>query len=319
MLLGKTEISEYFDYIDTFVFSWGKRIRPYCLWLVYKGFGGQREEEIMRFAIVFELLHTMALIHDDIIDEAEKRHNVDTVHSHISNIIWKDKHQIGEAQAILLGDLILARVYQLVNSSYEFDGELLQKARENVHTMIEEVILWQMIDVQMMAGLSTDKEMIEKKNIYKTASYTFTRPMLTGAILAGLKESQLKDISELGTILGIAFQIKDDLMDITLWDTTKSLFSDIQEWQQTYFTQYIKEHGSPEDQKLLFDCMGRSLREDQISALQEMFSRTKAIDVGIEHMYQYTKKARDLLDNIVFKDQMAYDWLLELIKKIEKV
>jgi geranylgeranyl diphosphate synthase type I len=54
-----------------------------------------------------------------------------------------------------------------------------------------------MIDVQMMAGLSTSKQMIEKKNMYKTASYTFTRPMLTGALLAGIDDTQLHYIKEL--------------------------------------------------------------------------------------------------------------------------
>lgn len=318
-LLGGTEIGKYFDYIDTFIFSGGKRIRPYCLWLIYKWFAWKADEDILRFSIVFELLHTMALIHDDIIDEAQKRHNVDTMHTHISNILWEEHKQVAESQAILIGDLMLARVYELVNSPYQFTDSLLQQARQNVHAMIEEVILGQMIDVQMMAGLSTNKEMIEKKNMYKTASYTFTRPMLTWAILAGASDKEKEDIIALGNLLWIAFQVRDDLMDITLWDKTKSLFSDIQEWQQTYFTQYIKEHGTEEDKKLLSECMGNTLDDDQILSLQNMFARTKAIENGIAHIHHYTKNARVLLDKITFKDRLAYEWLLSLIIKIEQI
>ena len=121
----------------------------------------------------------MALIHDDIIDESEKRHNVATMHTYIANSLGGGKEQVAEGQAILIGDLLLSWVYELGNKHYRFSEQLLEEARKNVHAMIEEVILGQMIDVQMMAGLSTSKEMIEKKNMYKTASYTFTRPMLT--------------------------------------------------------------------------------------------------------------------------------------------
>ncbi|HCY21497.1 TPA: hypothetical protein DIC40_06715 [Patescibacteria group bacterium] len=70
-------------------------------------------------------------------------------------------------------------MYELSNKEHNFPSTLLTKARENLHSMIEEVILGQMIDVDMMAQESAPYELIEKKNYYKTASYTFIRPMLT--------------------------------------------------------------------------------------------------------------------------------------------
>ena len=89
---------------------------------------------------------------------------------------------------MLIGDLLLSWVYELGNKHHEFSEQLLQEARQNVHSMIEEVILGQMIDVDMMTGELASQEMIEKKNEFKTGSYTFVRPMLTGAILAGTDE-----------------------------------------------------------------------------------------------------------------------------------
>lgn len=318
LLLDNSEINAYIDYIETFVFSGGKRIRPYCLWLTYKGFGGEDDADILQFAIVFELLHTMALIHDDIIDQSQKRHNVSTMHAYIGDQLG-DAHnvQVSEWQAILIWDLLLSWVYELGNKNYNFGEKLLDDARTNVHTMIEEVILGQMIDVQMMTGKNTTKEMIEKKNMFKTASYTFTRPLLTGAILAGASEDQKKLVIELGNALWIAFQVKDDLMDITLWDKTKSLFSDIQEWQQTYFTQYIKENGSQADIDLLNSCMGKHLNESQIVALQKMFEQSGSIEAGVSRMLEYTKKAKEILNTIAFKNTLAYDGLIGLISKIE--
>ena len=69
--------------------------------------------------MIFELLHTMALIHDDIIDQADKRHNVATIHHYIANQIGKENMHIAEGQAILFGDLVLSRVYELQNKSFD--------------------------------------------------------------------------------------------------------------------------------------------------------------------------------------------------------
>ena len=106
-------------------------------------------------------------------------------------------------------------------------------------------------------------------------------------------------------------------MDITLWDKTKSLFWDIQEWQQTYFTQYIKENWTSEDNELLNSCMGKTLDSEQISSLQSMFKESKAIEAGLAIMFEYTKKAKDLLNQIDFKDALTYAWIIGLIEKIE--
>ena len=88
-LIDDKKINAFIDYITTFIFSWGKRIRPYGLRIIYKWFGGDNEKAILNFGIIFELLHSMALIHDDIIDQADKRHNALTMHSYIQ---WRYVH-----------------------------------------------------------------------------------------------------------------------------------------------------------------------------------------------------------------------------------
>jgi len=167
--------------------------------------------------------------------------------------------------------LLISRVYELRYKHHEFPEELLFEARKNVHEMIEEVILGQMIDVDMMSGATATEDMIQKKNMYKTAGYTFVRPMLTGAILAGADKENQSLIVELGTDLGLAFQIKDDLFDIISADKTKSPFSDIQEGQQTFFTNYIFTKGTKEEKELLNACMKKKLNQKQIVQLQKMF------------------------------------------------
>ena len=319
-LINDKKINEFIDYISTFIFSGGKRIRPYWLRIMYKWFGWDNEKAILNFGIIFELLHSMALIHDDIIDQAEKRHNALTVHSYIQSLLAGNdnaKH-IAEWQALLIGDLLLSRVYELQYKQHDFTEKVLAEARENVHAMIEEVILWQMIDVDMMISEPASLSLIDKKNMYKTASYTFTRPMLTWAILAGASKEQQALVKELGNYMGLAFQMRDDYFDITFGDKTKSAFSDIQEWQQTYFTNYVFEKWTPTQQELLKSCMGKKLDNEQIKALQTVFEKSGAIEFGKKMILEFSQKSKDILAKIEFKDS-AKESLLMLIKKMEKL
>lgn len=318
-LIADKKINNFIDYIDTFIFSGGKRIRPYGLWLAYIGFGGQNEKAILNFWIIFELLHSMALIHDDIIDQSTKRHNALTMHSHIQTLLkGNNAEHIAQWQALLIWDLLLAWVYELRFKHHDFDEQHLTKARENVHTMIEEVILWQMIDVDMMVSGPASLALIDKKNTYKTSSYTFTRPMLTWAILAWASEHQQELIKELGNYMGMAFQMRDDYLDITFGDKTKSAFSDIQEGQQTYFTNYIFDNGSAADKKLLKASMGKKLDDQRIKELQLMFENSWAIAFGKQGIHDYSQKAKAILQQLEIQEEVKAQ-VLSLIHKMEKL
>lgn len=319
-IINDKKINTLIDYISTFIFSGGKRIRPYGLRVTYTWFGGENEKAILNFGIIFELLHSMALIHDDVIDQADKRHNALTVHAYIQTLLKGSPNakRIAEGQSILLGDLLLSRVYELRYKQHDFPENLLWEARKNVHSMIEEVILWQMIDVDMMISGPAPLSLIDKKNMYKTASYTFIRPMLTWAILANAPEEQKQLIIELGKYMGLAFQMRDDYLDIIGGDKTKSTFSDIQEGQQTYFTNYIFEKWTPQQQEFLKSCMGKSLDAGQIKAMQAMFEESGAIAFGKQGILENSQKAREILIKTQLNKE-AKDSILVLIKKMEKL
>lgn len=318
-IIDDQKINTFIEYISTFIFSGGKRIRPYGLRIIYTWFGGTNEKAILNFGIIFELLHSMALIHDDVIDQAEKRHNALTVHSYIQTLLAgkKNAQHIAQGQAILLWDLLLSRVYELRYKQHDFPENLLWEARKNVHSMIEEVILWQMIDVDMMISWPAALSLIDKKNMYKTASYTFIRPMLTWAILANASAQQQELIKELGGYMGLAFQMRDDYLDIIGGDKSKSTFSDIQEGQQTYFTNYIFENGSPEQQEILRSYMGRPLNAEEIKILQTMFEESWAMTFGKQGILEYSQKAKIVLEKTELMPE-AKESILFLIKKMEK-
>jgi len=159
--------------------------------------------------------------------------------------------------------------------------------------------------------------LIDKKNTYKTASYTFVRPMLTWAILAGADTEVQQQIADLWLHLGLAFQVRDDLMDITWWDKTKSAFSDVQEWQQTYFTHYIFSHGTAAQQDLLQSCLGKKLDEQEIVQLQTLFQDIWAIDRGKQQIDEHLAKAKAVFEQIPFVDEQVKKSLSHMIRKLE--
>jgi len=136
--------------------------------------------------------------------------------------------------------------------------------------------------------------------------------------LAGASEQQQEYIRELGNYMGMAFQMRDDYLDIMGGDKTKNAFRDVQEGQQTYFTNYIFEKGSPEQKKLLTSCMGKELDEKQIKELQEMFEASGAIDFGKEGVMSYSQKAREALEKLEITDKVKANFL-GLIAKMEKL
>ena len=135
-------------------------------------------------------------------------------------------------------------------------------------------------------------------------------------MIAGAYQAQKELISKLGKHLRLAFQLKDDLADITLTDTTKSLFSDIQEGQQTFFTNYIFTKGSEEDKALLSSCMRKELSDTEITSLQNLFTRSGAIDAGIALLGSHAEHANEVLHQISFVSQDVVPYFEQLITKI---
>lgn len=274
-------------------------------------------DDVMQFAMLFELLHTMALIHDDIIDEAEKRHNVATIHHLLQE--QKISRRIAEWQAILAGDILLARVYEILMKPYSINSNDHNKAQHTVHTMIQEVILGEMIDVDLAVGEKASWETIERKNLYKTARYTFARPLIAGAQRAGATQEQITTLQQIGELLWLAYQTRDDLIDILETETDKTTFYDIQEGQQTILTNYIQTHQNWAYRDLLESCMGKKLTQEQITTLKIMFDESGAIDFARKKIAVYIQDATALLEQINFNNEETRWYIQQLIEKLTMI
>lgn len=226
-------ILDIIKYSQKLIESGGKRIRPYIAYLMYKASGGKEIEKALELFISLELFHNFALIHDDIMDKDSVRHGIQTVHEYVKEKLQKeerfgDLNHIGNSQAILLGDILLAWAFSVFDE-VRFDEDKLRSAKIFFNKMADDVFLGQMIDIDIPSRKDIPKELIAKKDKLKTASYSFIRPMQIGASLIGIDEKTEKFCYELGLNLGLAFQLQDDLLDSENTQTKQEAIEKIEE------------------------------------------------------------------------------------------
>jgi geranylgeranyl diphosphate synthase type I len=199
------------------VLSGGKRLRAaFCYW-AFVGYGGEPDDpRAIDAGSALEMLHTAALLHDDIIDASARRHGQETAHlqyagRHRAAAWWGDSARFGMGAGILMGDLALVYSGRLL-------GPAPTAAREVLDEVRLEVNMGQYLDLLGGArGIDGgDRAQAERIRTYKTAKYTIERPLHLGAALAapdhfaGLAPS----LSAFGLPLGEAFQLRDDLLGV---------------------------------------------------------------------------------------------------------
>ncbi len=193
----------------------GKRLRPaFCYW-GHRAAGAADAAPIVRAAAALELLHTFAIVHDDVMDDSPRRRGVPSSHVHLAEQHRRrgmvgDHERYGRSVAILAGDLaaVLAD-HLLVDSGFAPDA--LLPALERYDRMRTEMAVGQLLD---LGGAGhTDERTARRVASLKTGSYTVEGPLLIGVALAGGSPDVAACLSRYGRPLGQAFQLRDDILD----------------------------------------------------------------------------------------------------------
>lgn len=197
----------------------GKRLRPaFCVW-GYRAAGGRHGDDIVAAAASLELLHTFALVHDDIMDVSDERRGLPTTFAaHGINV------------ALLAGDLALVLADACLMES-GFDSAPLGRAFEVYSRMRQEVIVGQYLDVKAGERASIEVEEARRIAVLKSGRYSIEEPLLIGAALAGADRDWTAALQAFGAPLGEAFQLRDDLLGTfgERSSTGKPVDSDIRE------------------------------------------------------------------------------------------
>jgi geranylgeranyl diphosphate synthase type I len=237
------------DDLTRFVLAGGKRLRPTFAWWGWRAAGGyEAAASVLRAVSALELIQGCALVHDDLIDDSATRRGEPTVHarwaSRHADAAWAgDPTRFGAAVAVLLGDVALAWADDMLHDS-GLDAAPLARARPVWRAMRTEVLGGQFLDVSGHASSDSRPETALRISRYKTAAYTVERPLHLGAAMAGADEATITALRRYGTDLGIAFQLRDDVLGV-FGDpavTGKPAGDDLREGKLTLLVALTRQH-----------------------------------------------------------------------------
>ncbi len=199
-----------FDAMEYAVSAGGKRLRPIIMKAVYDMMGGDREDEtIVSFMAALEYIHTYSLIHDDLpeLDNDDYRRGKKTTH-----IVF------GHGMGLLAGDALLNYAFEIASLSLSGDMEHMERGVKALQILTGKAGIYGMIGGQVVdvekEGLELSKEELNYINKNKTAAL-LEASMMIGAVLAGASFAQVEAFGMVARKVGLAFQIEDDILDIT--------------------------------------------------------------------------------------------------------
>ncbi len=273
----------------------GKMIRP-GLVLLSGGCFGKITDEHIRVAAMIEMIHNATLLHDDVIDQGQRRRGQPTVNS-----LW------GNESAVLMGDFLLSRVFKLCA---EIKPELTKIIAATAVRLCE----GELRQVTQKRNLKlSESEYIHV--ITEKSAVLFSSCCYLGAILAHAGESQAQSLSEFGLNAGIAFQITDDLLDIVGDEekTGKKPGNDIEKHKLTLAVIYLLRTVKMEDREEIINSYleGKNTQHN-MGRFIEILNRSGSLEYAHKRADEFVEKAIQALDE--FNQSDAKDALIETAK-----
>ncbi len=265
-----------YDAMEYSVMAGGKRLRPMMMYQAYKMFGGEDKELIEPFMAAIEMIHTYSLVHDDLpaMDNDTYRRGRKTTH-----VVY------GEDMGILAGDALLNFAYETA-----IKGASAAKAAKNAINAINALAILskksgimgmvggQVVDVEL-TGKKLDEERLDFIFKLKTGAL-LEASLMVGAALAGADEKYIELMEQAGLNIGMAFQIQDDILDIT--STTEELGKPVHSDEKNDKTTYVSLYG---------------------------------LEKSHEDVEEYSKKALSIMEELPYENQFLYTLIEKLINR----
>lgn len=286
--------------------SSGKRLRPLLVLLSAKAVGGNIKN-VYNAALSVEMLHNFTLVHDDIMDNADLRRGNLTIHK---------KYNINTA--ILTGDILAAVAYEFLLRDCKVNAK---QALDSFTKGLVEVCEGQSLDTEFETrknvSLPEYIKMIEKK----TAALARMCCEL-GAYLANGSNSDIRALSDYGKYLGIAFQIQDDLLDITAdkFEFGKRIGGDLLEGKKTFlFIEALEKAKGKDKSDLLKIIANKGIKENKIEYYKKLYEKLGVIEDAKVAIRNYTNKALRSINRLSNKSEVEiFHWLADSLIKRNK-
>jgi len=255
----------------------GKQLRPMLVLLAAR-MVGEVNDKVIRVALALEMLHTASLVHDDVVDESDRRRGLPSVNALLSNQV-----------AVLAGDFILSKALESASLTEDVrvvryiaqlgqslaDGELLQLENQDSDVLSEAVYF----------------DIIGRK----TASL-FSLCARLGALAAGGSEAEAERLAQFGKLIGICFQLRDDVFDYGTAEVGKPLGNDMKEGKLTLPAIYAVKHSDDASMHELALKVRR--REANAKEIQQLIDFTVSAG-GLEYVQWHMKDMQGMADGLI--------------------
>jgi octaprenyl-diphosphate synthase len=270
-----TEIAEYLRA------GGGKRIRPSLLLLAARCLG-YTDSGMIRLGAVVELVHTATLVHDDIIDGADTRRGRPS-----ANTTW------GNEKCVLAGDWLYMQAFHIALEERNF------RVLDLLITLTQQMVEGELLQIQKLGRPISEAEYYDL--IFRKTACLFSTSMQLGATLAGADPIQEEALANYGRAVGLAFQIVDDVLDLTATEEVlgKPVASDLREGKTTLPVIHALNHGTATDRLLIERVLedGGFLRTSR-EELQALLQRNGSVQYAMTAADRYAEIGREALTPI---------------------
>ncbi len=284
----------------------GKRLRPLLVLFSSKAVGG-RFSNAYNASVAVELLHNFTLVHDDIMDNADKRRNKLTLHK-----------KYDTSTAILAGDSLLSVAYeQLLKDCNGNSKQILSAFTKGLVDVCEGQSMDKDFETTKDVSIKEYEIMIEKK----TAAMVEMCCKI-GAILGGGNKKEISSLANFGRSIGIAFQIQDDLLDITGNENEFGKFvgGDLVEGKRTFlFIKALEKAKGKNLQALKKVVRNKGIKPDEILFYKNLYAELGVLDDAKKEIKKHNDKALNSIKKLKRKeDREIFGWLADSLIKRNK-
>jgi len=259
----------------------GKQMRPMFVFLVAKMVsGGDFKEKTYRGASIIELIHTGSLVHDDVVDDSNRRRGFFSL-----NALWKNKI------AVLVGDYLFSKSLLLSIDNDDFD--LLKL----ISIALKEMVEGELLQIEKARQLNITEDVYFEIIRQKTATLIAACCGI-GAASVGSSHEEVEKMRKFGQLIGIAFQIKDDLFDYSEAKIGKPTGIDIKEQKMTLPLIYTINNCSKKEKKWLVNSVKNHNKDKKrVKEVITFVKQNGGIEYTIKKMKEYRQSALKILDD----------------------
>ncbi|MDJ0645309.1 MAG: polyprenyl synthetase family protein [Flavobacteriaceae bacterium] len=276
----------------------GKQMRPMFVFLVAKMVSnGNFKEKTYRGAALIELIHTGSLVHDDVVDDSNQRRGFFSI-----NALWKNKI------AVLVGDYLFSKSLLLSIDHDDFD--LLKL----VSIALKEITEGELLQIEKARQLDITEAIYFEIIRQKTATLIAACCGIGAASVEAPKE-EIQRMRKFGELIGIAFQIKDDLFDYTEEKIGKPTGIDIKERKMTLPLIYTLNNSSSKEKRWLVNSVkNRNKDKKRVKEVIAFVKQNGGIEYTVSKMNEYKVKALEILDQ--YPDSEYKNSLIEMVNYV---